>query len=93
MGVDVRCNEAYAAKDAGPHKTQQSLFSVLIAEVGSKTFFQDTKHLMVRETDTFMTVTVKVMSCEVNTTGVTKDVLGGQRRPMVLTQRPTLRHN
>ena len=37
----VRCNEAYYAKDAGPHKTQQSLFSVLIAEVGSKTFFQD----------------------------------------------------
>ena len=37
----VRCNEAYFAKDAGPHKTQQSLFSVLIAEVGSKTFFQD----------------------------------------------------
>ena len=40
-GGNVRCNEAYAAKDAGPHKTQQSLFSVLIAEVGSKTFFQD----------------------------------------------------
>ena len=43
-GGNVRCNEAYAAKDAGPHKTQQSLFSVLIAEVGSKTFFQDTKN-------------------------------------------------
>ena len=40
-GGSVRCNQPYNAKDAGPHKTQQSLFSVLIAEVGSKTFFQD----------------------------------------------------
>jgi len=44
-GGNVRCNQAYASKDAGPHKTQQSLFSVLIAEVGSKTFFQDTPQL------------------------------------------------
>ena len=40
-GGSVRCNQPSNAKDAGPHKTQQSLFSVLIAEVGSKTFFQD----------------------------------------------------
>ena len=44
-GGNVRCNQAYASKDAGPHKTQQSLFSVLIEEVGSKTFFQDTPQL------------------------------------------------
>ena len=45
-GGSVRCNQPNNAKDAGPHKTQQSLFSVLIAEVGSKTFFQDQTQIL-----------------------------------------------
>ena len=40
-GGNVRCNQATASRVDGPHKTQQSLFSVLISEVGSKTYFND----------------------------------------------------
>ena len=40
-GGDGRCNEATSSRIDGPHKTQQSLLSVLIAEVGDKVFFEE----------------------------------------------------
>ena len=40
-GGSARCNEPTSARSYGPHKTQQSLFSVLIAEVGDKLFFEE----------------------------------------------------
>ena len=40
-GGTARCNEVTSSRDSGPHKTQQSLFSVLISEVGDKAFFEE----------------------------------------------------
>ena len=40
-GGNARCNEVTSFRDKGPHKTQQSLFSVLISEVGDKAFFEE----------------------------------------------------
>ena len=37
----ARCNEDTSSRIYGPHKTQQSLFSVLISEVGDKVFFEE----------------------------------------------------
>ena len=39
-GGSAKCNEATASRENGPHKTQQSLLSVLISEVGDKVFFE-----------------------------------------------------
>ena len=40
-GGVARCNEATSSRVDGPHKTQQSLFSVVISEVGDKVFFEE----------------------------------------------------
>ena len=40
-GGMARCNETTSFRDSGPHKTQQSLFSVLISVVGDKVFFEE----------------------------------------------------
>ena len=44
-GGDVRCNEATSSRLDGPHKTQQSFFSVLISEVGDKVFLKRASRL------------------------------------------------
>ena len=40
-GGAAKCNEDTSLRVDGPHKTQQSLLSVLIAEVGDKVFFEE----------------------------------------------------